>query len=393
MKVKLGDIAVLINGDRGKNYPSQDEISSNGDILFVNAGHLNGGKICYNDMNYISNEKYHSLNSGKFIPGDILYCLRGSLGKKALVSEPSFGAVASSLVIIRPNNAVVNGEYLMFALDSPSIQEQLSKANNGSSQPNLSAASVREYRIDLPNLIEQKHITKLLLQAQSIIDIYRLQLQDLDVLIKARFVEMFGTVHDDRFPKCKLRELAHIKHGFAFSGEFFSEIDNGIVLVTPGNFAIGGGFQETKNRYFTSEYPQEYVLHAGDLIVTMTDLSKKADTLGYGAIVPSTGKIYLHNQRIGLFDKLDQKLDPIFMRWFMQTSEYREEIVRTSTGSTVHHTSPDRILDSIIFIPPIGEQIKFRQFAEQIDKSKVAVQAALEKAQLLFDSLMQQYFG
>ena len=281
----------------------------------------------------------------------------------------------------------------MFALDSPSIQEQLSKANNGSSQPNLSAASVREYRIDLPNLIEQKHITKLLLQAQSIIDIYRLQLQDLDVLIKARFVEMFGTVHDDRFPKCKLRELAHIKHGFAFSGEFFSEIDNGIVLVTPGNFAIGGGFQETKNRYFTSEYPQEYVLHAGDLIVTMTDLSKKADTLGYGAIVPSTGKIYLHNQRIGLFDKLDQKLDPIFMRWFMQTSEYREEIVRTSTGSTVHHTSPDRILDSIIFIPPIGEQIKFRQFAEQIDKSKVAVQAALEKAQLLFDSLMQQYFG
>ena len=125
----------------------------------------------------------------------------------------------------------------------------------------------------------------------------------------------------------------------------------------------------------------------------MTDLSKKADTLGYGAIVPDNDKVYLHNQRIGLFDKLDNTLNPVFLRWFMQTDEYRLEIVRTSTGSTVHHTSPDRILDSVIYLPPIEMQNKFVSFVEQVDKSKVAVQKALDEAQLLFDSLMQEYFG
>ena len=77
----------------------------------------------------------------------------------------------------------------------------------------------------------------------------------------------------------------------------------------------------------------------------------------------------------------------------MQTDEYRLEIVRTSTGSTVHHTSPDRILDSIIYLPPIDEQNKFVAFAEEVDKSKVVVQKALEKTQTLFDGLMQKYFG
>ena len=92
-----------------------------------------------------------------------------------------------------------------------------------------------------------------------------------------------------------------IKHGFAFKGEHISSVDNGVVLVTPGNFAIGGGFQEKKCKYYDGEYNDQYVLHAGDLIVTMTDLSKQGDTLGYGALIPDIkNRVYLHNQRIGL---------------------------------------------------------------------------------------------
>ena len=217
---------------------------------------------------------------------------------------------------------------------------------------------------------KQEAITEILDKVRKIITCRNQEIKKMDDLIKARFVEMFGSVREDRFPKCTLRELAHIKHGYAFSGKFFSDEDNGVVLVTPGNFALGGGFQEVKNKYFTANYPNEYVLHPGDLIVTMTDLSKKVDTLGYGAIVPDTEKVYLHNQRIGLFDKIDRRLNPIFMRWYMQTEEYRLEIVRTSTGSTVHHTSPDRILNTVIFIPPIELQDEFEQFANQVDKSK-----------------------
>ena len=194
MKVKLGDIAVLINGDRGKNYPSQNDIVPNGDIPFVNAGHLDGRTICFDEMNYISREKYDRLNSGRFIEGDILYCLRGSLGKKAAVNEGVFGAIASSLVIIRPNREMIDTNYLMFALDSPSIQEQLKRANNGSSQPNLSAASVRAYDIDLSSKENQIQIVERLSMVRAIIDSRQKEIECLDDLIKARFVELFGDV-------------------------------------------------------------------------------------------------------------------------------------------------------------------------------------------------------
>ena len=107
-KMRLGDIAQLINGDRGKNYPSQSDIAQKGEIPFVNAGHLNGKGIDFKEMNYISEEKYNKLNSGKFQKDDILYCLRGSLGKKAIVSSNINGAIASSLVIIRRLKLVVS---------------------------------------------------------------------------------------------------------------------------------------------------------------------------------------------------------------------------------------------------------------------------------------------
>lgn len=258
----------------------------------------------------------------------------------------------------------------------------------------LSAKELNKLELDLPCIEKQSLRAKILTKLERIIWYRENELRELDNLIRARFVEMFGNIKENRFIKCKMREVAHIKHGYAYSGEYFSDKDNGVVLVTPGNFALGGGFQEIKNKYFTSKYPEEYVLHPGDLIVTMTDLSKKADTLGYGAIIPdNTSKIYLHNQRIGLFDELDKRLNPVFVRWFMQTDEYRLEIVKTSTGSTVHHTSPDRILDSLIFLPPIQLQNDFVKFANQVDKSKVKVQKALDETQKLFDSLMQQYFG
>ena len=208
----MGDIAILINGDRGKNYPSQADITEDGDVPFVNAGHLNGIDIDFTEMNYISQAKYDSLNSGKFQYGDILYCLRGSLGKKAKVNTTIFGAVASSLVIIRSDPQKVNSDYLMFALDSPSIKEQLIKANNGSSQPNLSAASVRQYCIELPELELQDKIVKKLTKLRSIIAHRKQQLTKLDELVKARFVEMFGEPIDNpmRWQVKPLKELSFL---------------------------------------------------------------------------------------------------------------------------------------------------------------------------------------
>jgi type I restriction enzyme S subunit len=97
-----------------------------------------------------------------------------------------------------------------------------------------------------------------------------------------------------------LKEVMDIKHGFAFPGENIRDVPPGDILLTPGNFAIGGGFKGDKYKYFDGVVPDEYVLNEGDLIVTMTDLSKQSDTLGYPAFVPeSLGPRFLHNQRLG----------------------------------------------------------------------------------------------
>ena len=162
---KLGDVCRMINGDRGKNYPSSDDFVENG-VPFVNAGHLQNRKVDFCDMNYITEEKFNLLSQGKMQEGDILYCLRGSLGKHGLVDFER-GAVASSLVILRCNQEQVLPQFLLYALETPEIELQLKATNNGSSQPNLSAVSVKAYDIKLPAIEQQKQFVSFVEQTDK----------------------------------------------------------------------------------------------------------------------------------------------------------------------------------------------------------------------------------
>lgn len=155
--VKLGSLAQLLNGDRSGNYPSKDEFTNSG-VPFINAGHLGKGTIDFRNMNYITGEKYRSLRGGKIEIKDILYCLRGSLGKSAIVDFNNDATIASSLVIIRANFDVINPDYLYNYLISPTGLSFIDNYKNGSAQPNLSANSLRLYCIPLPPLNEQKRI-------------------------------------------------------------------------------------------------------------------------------------------------------------------------------------------------------------------------------------------
>lgn len=160
------------------------------------------------------------------------------------------------------------------------------------------------------------------------------------------------------WPITPLSDLITVKHGFAFKGEFFCDEPSPLQLTTPGNFAIGGGFQIGKGKYYNGPVPADYVLSKGDLIVTMTDLSKAADTLGYSAMVPETdGTTWLHNQRVGLvLIRPGAQVDKDFLHYLMRTNEYRRWVVSSATGSTVKHTSPDRICAYQFPLPPLKLQ-------------------------------------
>ena len=115
-------------------------------------------------------------------------------------------------------------------------------------------------------------------------------------------------------------------------------------MLTPGNFKIGGGFKNNKLKFYNGPIADDYVLQTNDLIVTMTDLSKAGDTLGYPAFVPPSEQLtYHHNQRIGLVQLETEELGNHFLHQIFKSAAYRSEILGSMSGSTVKHTSPTKI--------------------------------------------------
>ena len=154
------------NGDRGENYPSKSELQSEG-IPFINAGHLEGDGLNMDNMDYISEEKYRIMGGVKLRSGDILYCLRGSVGKNAIVVMNQ-GTVASSLVAIR--SVRISAKYLYYCLNSHIEEVQRYLWDNGTAQPNLSADNLGKYKICIPPVEEQMTIVEYLNNICSQID-------------------------------------------------------------------------------------------------------------------------------------------------------------------------------------------------------------------------------
>jgi type I restriction enzyme S subunit len=156
----LSQVCQFENGDRGKNYPNREEYVKSG-IPWINTGHIQpDGTLSQSEMNFISREKYETLRGGKIQPGDLVYCLRGAtIGKTALVDPLSIGAIASSLVILRPNKSL-DSKFLYYFLISSPARKQIKLYDNGAAQPNLGAKSVAKYIIYFPEFSEQKNIVK-----------------------------------------------------------------------------------------------------------------------------------------------------------------------------------------------------------------------------------------
>ena len=164
----LLEICTLENGDRSKNYPNKSMLVETG-IPFVNAGDLENGYISEKANSFITEERYEILNSGKFQNGDILFCLRGSLGKSAIVNGFNKGAIASSLVIIRSFSAI-NEHFLQKYFESPFAAHMISLYDNGTAQPNLSATDLGKFCVPIPPYKEQFRIVSKIDELLSVCD-------------------------------------------------------------------------------------------------------------------------------------------------------------------------------------------------------------------------------
>ena len=195
------------------------------------------------------------------------------------------------------------------------------------------------------------------------------------------------------WPDVELGDLIDIKHGFAFKGSFFRDEPQGDILLTPQNFAIGGGFKGDKFKYYEGSTPEDFILHKGDLLVTMTDLSKQSDTLGYPAFVPANadGCRFLHNQRLGkVVPKNNTEGDLRYIYYLMCSDAYRDEVLASATGTTVKHTSPSRIKKFRFSLPPLPVQRAIAHILgtldDKIELNRRMSQTLEEMARALFKS-------
>jgi type I restriction enzyme, S subunit len=155
--------------------------------------------------------------------------------------------------------------------------------------------------------------------------------------------------------ECKLGDMLHVKHGFAFLGRHFVS-DGSYIVLTPGNFHDSGGFKDkgVNEKWYDGPIPHEYILGKGDVIVAMTEQAE--GLLGSSAIIPCSDK-YLHNQRLGLIQIKDRSITSSrFIYYLFNSKTVRDQIRGSATGTKVRHTAPTRIADVTVALPSIRSQ-------------------------------------
>lgn len=242
-----------------------------------------------------------------------------------------------------------------------------------------------------PDLDDQIRIVHLCDKAEGLIAQRKQHLQQFDELLKSVFQKMFGDParNDKGWPERELGEVFKVKHGFAFSSEFFS--DKGpFVLLTPGNFYENGGFRTRgdKQKFYVGDPPTEYVLKKSSLLLAMTE--QAPGLLGSPLIVPESD-LYLHNQRLGLILE-KEPIQPWFLFHLFNQKSIRQVIHSKATGTKVRHTSPTKIEAIVVGYPPIDLQKQFALIVENIEGLKSHYKQSLTDLETLYGALTQQAF-
>lgn len=390
--VKLSSVAEIINGDRGNNYPSNNDFVRYG-IPFVNAGHLKDGVIDFSKMDFISKEKYEQLSGAKIQKNDILFCLRGSLGKYA-VAEFDKGAPASSIAVIRPNTNKINLNYLTSVISSFIFQKQIELENNGSSQPNLSASSVADFEIPLPSLVEQGYIAEALSDMDNLISSLEKLIEKKKAIKQGAMQELLTgkkrlSGFSGEWTKINLAKKSKIKARIGWQGLTTAEyLDNGYsYLVTGTDFKNGfidwdGCHYVEKTRF---DQDKNIQIQNDDILIT------KDGSLGKVAYVSGLSKPATLNSGVFVIRPIQNAYDTRFVYYVLSSFVFKEFLEQLSAGSTIIHLYQKDMNKFEFYIPDdIKEQKAIADILFDMDAEITALEQKLVKCQKLKQGMMQQ---
>ena len=322
----------------------------------------------------------------KQIPANtVVMSFKLSIGKTAITSEPMYSNEA--IMSFRDRKLVqLLPEYIYYLLLSKNWDDGTNKAVMGKT---LNKATLSKVKVNIHSMQEQQEIVYVLNQATALIELHQQQLQKLDELVKARFVELFGDPisNPHGFDKVDLSELADIKIGpfgsLLHKGDY---IEGGYALLNPSHIIDGKIAPDSELTVSREKYEElsAYHLKAGDVVMG------RRGEMGRCAVVPCDGYLCGTGSLL-IRTKGDVTAD--YIQKIISFPSFKKAIEDMAVGQTMPNLNVPIVSKFQIIKPPIEVQHSYYAFVEQTDKSKVAVQKSLDEAQLLFDSLMQQYFG
>ena len=385
MKVRLKELGTISTG----NTPSKkvDEYWSNKDIKFIKPDVIKDELCVISSANeYIS---VSAKNVSRIVPANsILVTCIGEIGRVGITEEEvSFNQQINAIV---PNEAIIP-KYLAYAIYAN--RKQLKAIANAPVVPIINKTQFSDFEISIFESVEkQNKIVRTLDVISDIITNDKKKIEALDNLIKARFVEMFGDPSKGdkiKTDKRKIGEIATVTKlaGFEFT-KYINYQEEGDIIMLRGLNCKNGHLVLDNIKWIDqaiSDALPRSKLYKGDILMTY------AGTIGDIAMVdkdntyhlaPNVGKISINNTN---------EINPVFLtQLFLNTHDYIMSFASQVAQASINM---QKIRDFDYYFPPIDLQNQFATFVTQVDKSKFAVQKSLEKTQLLFDSLMQEYFG
>lgn len=320
--------------------------------------------------------------------GNILVStVRPNLNAVAILEKdtPNVSVASTGFCVLESKNGVEPRFIYYFCISKSFIDDMVSQAT-GASYPAVNDKIVRSSLIPLYTYEEQKNISDILDRASVMIDNYRAELLKLDVLVKARFVEMFGDINlnNKKWQQQPLGELCTIVRGGSPRPiEVFLNGDIPWIKISDATAGDNIYLNSTKEHIIQDGVKKSRLIKAGSLIFANCGVS-----LGFARIITFDGCI--HDGWLAM-ENIDTRIDKVFLLYSLnQMTRYFREIAPEGTQPNLN-TAIMKAYKQII--PPKDLQKEYVAFAKRVDTLKSEVQKSLDKTQQLFDGLMQEYFG
>ena len=380
-EVKLGEICNILNGYA---FKSKEYVEDG--IRIIRITNVQKGIIQDTDPKYYKIDKIETLKNYMLKENDLLISLTGNVGRVGQISKDLLPAGLNQRVgcIRIKEEKDVSIDYLYQYLNSYNFERDCINNSKGIAQKNLSTEWLKNYKMKIPSLDEQKRIAIELRHIQRIKDLKQQQLKELEQLIKSQFVEMF------ELEKYELEMLGGISNFIDYRGKTPTISDDKEVRIVNAK-SVGKGFFKYIDEYITEDLYEKWmkrgVAYAGDVLFVT-----EGHTFGNTCLIPDGIERFALGQRV-ITIQGKEKLNNIYLCYYMQLDEFINKINIYKTGGTAKGIRSKDLAKITIPVPPITLQNQFSEIVKQIDKQKFEIEKSLKETQELYESLMEKYFG